>query len=277
MAAEKKVVVVLDALGTRGIWLRRQPEVVLNEYCQIIDKVRELKGTIEKNFSIFTGTVKEIMDTIIFSDTLILSFNVSDDLQTISYVTWVTSNVLLEGLRRNLFFRGAVSIGDIYYKRDYPVIVGPAIDEVTDWYEKSDWIGIHAAPSMYYLLEKNSKNNILNGMDFFLKYKFPIKDYTNYYGWAMNWPLLLYYLELNKKVYAEEFSSVQESITKIVSRTIEPNYRSDSRKAIEAIDEWINGVFSNSSTGHKDFQKIQNTLEFYRYSVSRIANRRGLQ
>lgn len=48
MKEEKKVVLILDALGTRGIWLREKPDVILKKYSELIDSITEIKNNLEK-------------------------------------------------------------------------------------------------------------------------------------------------------------------------------------------------------------------------------------
>jgi len=44
-----------------------------------------------------------------FSDTLILIFEMlPEEFDTLSYVTWMACNIIVEGIKRNIFFHGAV-------------------------------------------------------------------------------------------------------------------------------------------------------------------------
>jgi hypothetical protein len=269
---KKRIVVALDRLGTRGIWLRDQHVTTLEKYCDLIDEVDRIKNQFSKHIQQFDkskGKLPEIK-TMFFSDTLFLIFETGEsDIENLSYVTWLGGKIIVEGIKRNIFFRGAMSIGDVYYNEGYAVVFGPAIDEVTDWYEKSEWIGLHAAPSMHYYIEKNSGSAIFQFAEFLLKYNVPIKGYPNFKGWAVNWPYLLIYTELNSEIYDKEYDSREEAQAAIIEAIYSPGYKTKKKKVIGEKTNWVNDVFSQTSVDLGNFQKFENTKEFFKHAMER--------
>jgi hypothetical protein len=268
----KRIVIALDRLGTRGIWLREEHEVTLKKYCELIDEVDNIKGQFLRNLERFQTSKLPKIKPMFFSDTLFLIMEIEElgELESLAYTTWLGGKIIIEGINRNIFFRGAMSIGNVYYKDEYPIVFGPAIDEVTDWYEKSEWIGLHAAPSMHYYIEKNSGQPLFQLAEFLLKYKVPIKDYPNFSGWAVNWPSLLIHSHLNPEIKMEEFTSQEEAQAAIIAAIHQPGYKSEKKKVIENKSEWINDIFSQSAVDPTNFQKFENTKEFYKYAIQKL-------
>ena len=48
-------------------------------------------------------------------------------------------------MNAELFIRGAVTCGEFVFQEN--IFVGKAVDEVADWCESCDWIGVHMTPS----------------------------------------------------------------------------------------------------------------------------------
>ncbi|MCL5957975.1 MAG: hypothetical protein M1358_01445, partial [Chloroflexi bacterium] len=101
----------------------------------------------------------------------------------------------VEAMHQGFYLRGAVSVGNFHQSE--ALLIGPAVDEAAEWYEKADWIGVSAAPSLGFGLE------ILFGPDQpdvpvldpeqrswrpFVKYKIPTKGEGRRTGFALNWP-----------------------------------------------------------------------------------------
>jgi hypothetical protein len=103
-----------------------------------------------------------------------------------------------------------------------------------------------------------------------LKYKVPIKDYPNFSGWAVNWPSLLIHSHLNPEIKMEEFTSQEEAQAAIIAAIHQPGYKSEKKKVIENKSEWINDIFSQSAVDPTNFQKFENTKEFYKYAIQKL-------
>lgn len=142
------VIAILDALGVKGIWAREDPKTVVEKWNFIIDDFEDLKKLHNEDVE-----VRSISKVVSFSDTVIVTHvGDEDELQLLSdmglHLTLPFCNALLEGI----FFRGVISRGK--FKQTKRMIIGPAVDEAMDWYERHDWIGVSLTPSASFLLDK---------------------------------------------------------------------------------------------------------------------------
>jgi len=84
-----------------------------------------------------------------------------------------------------------MSIGKFYQTQNS--IIGPAVDEAAEWYTNTEWIGVSAAPTAHFILEKLEE---IGGeaaemtKNLFIKYDVPTKINSTEKSWAVNWPKL---------------------------------------------------------------------------------------
>jgi len=88
--------------------------------------------------------------------------------------------LLLES-QKNINLRGAMSIGK-YYISD-KMILGPAADEASMYYEIANWVGVIATPSLESVLLRMEKNNEV--VPLFHKYDIPLHNGKRQ-GWAID-------------------------------------------------------------------------------------------
>jgi hypothetical protein len=161
---KKGSVAFLDLLGFKGLWKKENPST-------LIDKIIKIQGYSDSKLQEWNETVKVFNNMLkfkifYFSDTFIItveenSKNTSDGdktsssdetvgIDSVRFNMVLTGNLFNEALKHGLLLRGAISYGDFYHISDRNMILGPAVDEVADWYETSDWAGIHLTPSGLY-------------------------------------------------------------------------------------------------------------------------------
>ena len=58
----------------------------------------------------------------------------------------------INGILKGVYLRGVISIGKFYQSQN--LIIGPAVDEAAEWYTNIEWIGVSAAPTAHFILEK---------------------------------------------------------------------------------------------------------------------------
>jgi hypothetical protein len=167
---EKKhgVVAILDALGTKGIWQRKDPQAVIETW----DSLVSLYQTLSKSSKIsgYTRTISA------FSDTVIITGE-GDDLEKVLIEMGVDIGLfVIHSMLEGIYFRGGISVGD-FYKSD-KMIIGPAIDEAAEYYTLSDWIGVSASPSAYNILHKMGREKMLsyNMGEPYVSYDIPLKS-----------------------------------------------------------------------------------------------------
>lgn len=149
------VVTLLDVLGWKGIWGRKE------------DAIRSLETLIAnlkikaKEYSRGLLQYKEI-ETRIFSvsDTIVIITDSS--LGEAPKVIGLHGNLCKEAIPlsidKGIPLRGATAFGDYAISDNESIFVGKAIDESASWHELGDWIGVIQTPSAYYAYD-NHKNN----------------------------------------------------------------------------------------------------------------------
>lgn len=157
------VVILLDSLGTKGIWKSRNPKEVLTSWQGIVDStnmdVRACKTSdVDLKFNAF-------------SDTLIITMTGNDKQKLLEEAGTTLNSIISVGIPHGINFRGCISMGKIY--RSEIMILGDAIDEAAEYYEKSNWVGAFATPSVIDYLNSISSGNIWKS---FTKYDVPFHD-----------------------------------------------------------------------------------------------------
>jgi hypothetical protein len=218
------VIAILDALGVKGIWAREDPKTVVEKWNFIIDDFEDLKKLHNEDVE-----VRSISKVVSFSDTVIVTHvGDEDELQLLSdmglHLTLPFCNALLKGI----FFRGVISRGK--FKQTKRMIIGPAVDEAMDWYERHDWIGISLTPSASFLLDKYENEG--GKMKWFTRHDIPTKNGHDRDMWVLAWPKFL------KAAYALQQDKQNPKSSLLNS-------------------------FSRSPIGANSILKYKNTIEFY--------------
>jgi hypothetical protein len=135
MVMRTGAIVMLDALGFKGIW-KRYPDPQVN-----IDKMRALRKKAEVLTGRFEGLGGAPID--------IRSSFVSDTIGpcAIAIAAQQTSLVIEEALKTepSLAYRGCIAYGS--FEIDYPFLLGEAVDEAAEHHERAEGALIWLAPS----------------------------------------------------------------------------------------------------------------------------------
>ncbi len=182
------LIAVLDALGA-ATYSEREIERFLESRELVLNKLNERAkaGKIDKNrLRVFT-----------FNDTVVVVYLAQDGhgvtLEDIEKFSFRLRAFMIHSLKNQILFRGSLSVGRFYGVDDATnTVMGPAVSDAAAWYDKADWIGIHATPhaTMFLdsLLEASSSKlgHILVEHDVPLKGRSPVKLK------AVNWPKAFY-------------------------------------------------------------------------------------
>ncbi|HEV8347587.1 MAG TPA: hypothetical protein VGQ16_13490 [Vicinamibacterales bacterium] len=178
-------VAILDALGAKNYGAREAEQFLKSrdEFIPFISKIAEEQIKIEPNdFQRF-----------IFNDTVILTYvrgRTFQDAWAFCHVLRVFQSIFLQ---KQIFFRGAFGVGD-FYRLDPAsnTVMGPAVSDAATWYERADWIGIHATPYTTIFLKSllQRENRTLDYV--LIDYDVPLKDRGRMRLKAINWPKGVY-------------------------------------------------------------------------------------
>jgi hypothetical protein len=186
------VVAFIDALGTKGISARTDPEqyvvsweTTLREWEQYKNQALDTSGSSNVNYDIRA-----------FSDTIIITVKLSkkdentpviESDRLLLHCARLISPMIINGIFKGVYLRGAMSIGKFYQTQNS--IIGRAVDEAAEGYTNMEWIGVSTAPSAHFTIEKLVEVKV-NVSNWFIKYRIPIKVGSQEESWAVNWPRL---------------------------------------------------------------------------------------
>jgi hypothetical protein len=218
---KKGVVVFLDALGTKTAWTRKNPIEFINSWEKVVDDFKksasnhnEFAEKMEKN--LHHTFLHPKLDVLAFSDTIIISYCNSADKEKYNPLTSImeVGYFLLQPffksiINHNIFLRGVISYVEFYLSESQYSIIGPAVEEVGEWYEQPEWFGVSTTPSATYALELALELSQVKLQDAFklcfMPCETPLKDNTKLKSYAVLWPLeyskYIFSLIDNKKFY----------------------------------------------------------------------------
>ena len=281
---EKKtgIIVFLDAVGTRGVWLRRSPDEIFDslgrintlikdrlDFVKIMMK-RERDSITQKNYDahdIDTNSpelFRSALNYFSFSDTIFLAFSGTNMAENMFHASSGVSAIVIAGIGEGVLYRGALSSGEFYTSKEdskQSHIIGPAIDEVASWYEFSNWLGVNCAPSAKYLLDVYKQKKDADKYETLcranhLKYDVPLKNHESYCTWAIRWPVSVAIIRkyLGHQVTVYELTDKLD-IEGLIARELQENR------------QWLLERFSRLSVGIDDYTKLVNTVRFYDYTI----------
>jgi hypothetical protein len=186
------VVAFIDALGTKGVSARTDPE----EYAKSWEKLLTEWERYKKEALETSDSSNVNYDIRAFSDTIIITVKLSkkdnstpvlESDRLLLHCARLVAPMILNGIFKGVYLRGVLSIEKFYQTQNS--IIGPAVDEAAEWYTNMEWIGVSTAPSAHFTIEKLVKVN-QDVSKWFIKYKIPTKTGSSEEGWAVNWPRL---------------------------------------------------------------------------------------
>lgn len=199
---EESVIIILDALGTKGKW--NNPDNVK----KYVESWENLTENWQKVLEDDGGNHNFKIKLNAFSDTIILSNTGTDMDRVIPAAAHNISLLMLDGISKNIFFRGCMSIGQVYSSDK--MIIGKAIDEAAEYYTLPEWVGITATPSAYNAIQQlRKKNKLKDGVkDFFVNYDIPLKI-------GIEKGILINYFNLFKQKWAKRYFKENQGFSTI--------------------------------------------------------------
>lgn len=207
---------MLDALGTKGVWKGSNFASFMEEWSLLTNLIRDRLEKFDKKEGIETSFFA-------FSDTIIIAFKGSNTEKILSEAAVFSSAMVSYGIIVGIYLRGCISIGKIYEYEN--MIIGPAIDEAAENYQKSNWIGVHVTSSAYSALLRilNKNNQVIPGL--FFKYNVPTKT-----GTTNTWAITL----IDELEESEKKQSGVDTLINFIHNKME---KSDD---VEGLEKWKN-------------------------------------
>jgi len=175
---EDGIVILLDFLGTKGIWKQPNSKQLIKKWIKFI---QIFENEIISNLNTW-GKIS--FDA--FSDTIIITIITKNTESALLEISRILSSFIIESMIIQRPLRGCISMGKII--KDKFLILGDAIDEAEEYYELTQWIGISATASTHREIEKIFKKNQNNQNFGFQKVDIPLNSSIEQNAWAVNWP-----------------------------------------------------------------------------------------
>ena len=179
------LVAILDALGAKnysddeiGRFLDSR-DIVLEKLAE-----RARAGKIDKSrLQVFT-----------FGDTIVVVYRA---IQDVSYKDLGEFGLrmrafMMHSLTNQILFRGAISLGRLYVDDDTNTVMGAAVSDAADWYDKADWIGLQATPHASLYIEAKLRRAGKRLENVFVDHNVPLKRGGHVRVKAVNWPKAFY-------------------------------------------------------------------------------------
>jgi hypothetical protein len=196
------IVVIIDALGARTQSIENSVEY--------IKSVEKLKQHIQDMYASAKNIIENIEEveplnsikTIFFGDTILFTLEIKDKNKIKNYlfpISYMLNNLIPLAITEKILFRGAFSIGE-YIETD-DIVLGPAVIDAANWYEKINIIAIIATPQARNYLMSNEGGwlaSITNLSPMFIEYVVANKCTKNLNTLVLNWPSIVKTDELLK-------------------------------------------------------------------------------
>jgi len=175
------LVAVLDALGASNYTDQeirrfiRSREIVLE---LLNEKVGDL--SLDSNaVSIFT-----------FNDTILIVLKTGDDVASLDDIRsffLLLRKFIADSLNHRIMFRGAIAEGTFYANDETNTVMGQAVTDAAAWYDKADWIGIHATPRTSLVISRSLDMAAVNKYNLIIDYDVPLRSGGTIHVKAVNW------------------------------------------------------------------------------------------
>jgi hypothetical protein len=178
-------VAILDALSASS-YGDREIQEFLRSRQRVLKEIDEWVGDVH-------GSVKiepEELVIFTFNDTIVIVLQAGEASLGLAKATSFAAllrKFLVDSLASGLLFRGA-ALGTFYVDENTHTVMGEAVTDASQWYERSEWMGVHWTPrsfvklTLLFRLKKESKEWA------FLPYPVPLHQGASLRTYAINWP-----------------------------------------------------------------------------------------
>jgi hypothetical protein len=194
------VVAILDALGAATY---SDPEIVsfLNSREIVLLSLDERIAGVSKKID------PDQIEIFTFNDTIVIILKTGKTPASIDEIivfVGLLRRFLVDSLKNNILFRGSFAAGTFYIDAGKQTVMGQAISDAAAWYDKSEWIGIHATPRTAMLMQRWFEKNSNSRRHLLLDYSIPLRAGGSVQSKAVNWPKILIDPKLTPPVHDEK-------------------------------------------------------------------------
>lgn len=191
------IIVLLDALGARNMSIQMS-----QNYLVTVDHLRKeihdaLRITLDIDKKEKKGAEKLFnkLRPRFFADSLLMTYEVIRERQINNYlgrICFILNILIVQALEKGILYRGAISIGDYIENED--IVLGPAVTDAANWYDRWNMIGVMATPATSHYIKaahNTSLEDVKKGVDTdqdMVLYGVPVTGSEPQYTYALNWP-----------------------------------------------------------------------------------------
>ena|SRR5229473_1987983 len=185
---ENGIVAILDALGAASYGEA--------EIKRFIDSQKVVLQLLTQKAEGVLGEIRAPMiTTFTFNDTVLIILRTGTEeprLKRISDFFMILRKFLVDSLAHRILFRGSIAIGSFYTNDETNTVMGPAVTDAAAWYDKADWIGVHATPRAALVIQRWLEHNDKSKGNVMLDYDVPLKQGAVVHTKAVNWPKVFF-------------------------------------------------------------------------------------
>lgn len=185
---ENGIIAILDALGAATY-----SDVEIKRFLRSREIVIELLN--QQAEDVLPDVTEHMITTFTFNDTvlIILKTQTSEpSLKDISKFFTIMRKFLVDSLQHRILFRGSISIGSFYVNESTNTVMGEAVIDAAAWYDKAEWIGVHATPKATMLIQRQLERFQSSRPHLFVDYDVPLKRAERIKAIAVNWPKVFF-------------------------------------------------------------------------------------
>lgn len=191
-AHQNGIVAILDALGAAS-YSDDEVERFLESRSNVIQLLnRKIEGVL--------GIKSDRVITFTFNDTILLILQCGQHQPNLSDITsffTILRKFLVDSMQHRILFRGSISIGSFHVNEKTNTVMGQAVTDAAAWYDKADWIGVHATPHATIMIQRWLEHELETKSNLMLDYDVPLKDANTLRVKALNWPKVFFVLSIS--------------------------------------------------------------------------------
>jgi len=178
------IVAILDALGAANYG-----DAEIKRFINSRQIVLQLLN--QKAEDVFGEIRASMITTFTFNDTVLIILRTGDQepsLQQISDFFRIMRKFLVDSLEHRILFRGSIALGTFYSNDGTNTVMGQAVTDAAAWYDKADWVGVHATPRATLVIQRWLEHEDKSKCNVMLDYAVPLKGGGVLRTKAVNWP-----------------------------------------------------------------------------------------
>lgn len=177
------LVAILDALGAANY--------SDDEIAAFLRSRDVIMGLLNEKADAILGEIKrDKLSTFTFNDTVLILYRTQEKTTARDVKRFFTllRKFIVDSLVQGILFRGAVAVGSFYVNDETNTVMGSAVTDAAAWYDRADWIGVHATPHATILIQslEDSEGESLENVLY--DYPVPLKGGDEIRLRVVNWP-----------------------------------------------------------------------------------------